>query len=768
MFRLSDTASLNDFLKPLNERQNKNTYFIRAYNYGSEIEIFLKSIVENKNKYGLLVSEKLNNPDEKQLEYYETIIGHDFENNQQFILKIIQKWLPNLNSFQQNIVAESTADILNILLQEGKSVNMLKNIFVKFMCWAYYKLNSIMNKLGQDNLPKIIYIGSISNHELLFLRLIAECGCDVLMFIQDEESYNKADKNGSLSFLYKDKAEKNFPAEFNPSYILNLGKNNNIQQKTAPAKDDIKQQSSDKPKHNSRINIPPQKPYVNTNTWLSGNTLEDILKEQNERGSEDYIYNAFVKITGVWNKSTYSKDLFLFQKKIEQNKRTLLEIKDFDIPSIKETERIPRRQISSKEEIIGLLYPLMWRSAVPQLDNIIYKSFYDTIMNDSEEKLNRLNNKAVYILCWFNRFASALFSKYTQNGKTPVLIYFGGCKTNFESVFFKFLSNIPVDVLILCPAENNSCMLEDNMLFIQKYDDYLNIDKLPLSADDTVISTAAYNAEQELTQTLYTDSGLYRHRQYHKADSLKLQTMLEEINILWHEPATFRPGFETVNNTVLLPVIAAKINGVKDDNKKLYWENIRKKLGEDTLLIKHPPYIRHASPNKLNPADVLKNGKLLRDKIKNSPSYKYKILRNETQEHILDKLQLLIDSRIINGTFSQGMEYRIINVVLNMDKDIIRLIQKFDFTKYIPKVVAIACNETNFSLDDAILFAFLHYAGFDIALYAPTGYQVVETYYSEPLFVSYEAGTYEYDYMPSDIDKSFIAQEFISKIFGKK
>lgn len=766
MFKPAETSILSNLLKPLSERADKNTYFIRAHHYGNDLEQFLNQLISCKNQYGLLISEKFNNPDEKQLEYYETVIGHNFENNPQFILQIIQKWLPQLNTCQHNLIAESTIDILNLCMQEGKSINMLKNMFVKFMCWSYYKMNNIINKLGRDSLPKVIYIGSISNHELLFLRLIAECGCDVVMFIKDEESYKKADKNGSLSFLYKDNFIKDFPAEFSPAYILNLNQEKNTRQNTA---DTARKSEENSIKHTShRINIPQSQPYINTNTWLSGNSLEDILKEQNERGNDNYIYNAYIKITGVWNKATYTKDLFLWQKKIEQNQRKILEIEAFNVPAAKETERIPRRQISSKEEIIGLLYPLMWRSAVPQLDNIIYKAFYDTIMNDEEEKLNRLNNKAVYILCWFNRFASALFSQYIKNGKTPVVVYFNGCKTNFETIFFKFLSNTPVDILILCPDENCSCLLEDKMLFVQKYDNHLKISKLPATADDTVISTAAYNAEQELTNTLYTDSGIYRHRQYHRADSLKMQTMLEEINILWHEPGTFRPGFETIDNTVLLPVIAAKINGVKDDNKKLYWENIRKKLGEDTLFISQPPYISHIPANKLNPADLFKNGKLQRDKIKNSHAYKYKILRNETQEHILDKLQLLIDSKIIQGTFSQGMEYRIINVILNMNKDIIRLIQKFDFTKYIPKVVAVACSETNFSLDDAILFAFLHFAGFDIALYAPTGYQVVESYYTEPLFINYEAGQYEYDYEPSDIDKSFIAQEFISKIFGRK
>lgn len=768
MFTLAETSILNNILQPVNSRQSKCAYFIRTNNYSHEIEQFLKQLVSGRKDYGLLILEKLNNPDEKQLEYYETIIGNNFENNQQFIINTLQKWLPQLSSYQQNIIAESTLDVFNILLQEGKSSNMLKNIFVKFMCWSYYKLNSIMNRLGQDNLPKIIYTGSISNHELLYLRLIAECGCDVLMCIKDSASYAKADKNGSLSFLYNDKSPKNFPDDFNQTYILNLGNNNqaqNIKVNTAAQNASINRENT----RRSSINIPQSAPLVNTNTWLSGDILNDILKEQSERGSQEFIYNAFIKVKGVWSKNTYSKDLFLWQKKIKQDNRVLWEVKSLDVPTVKETERVPRRNITSKEDIIGLLYPLMWRISIPKVDNIIYKAFYDTIMEDSEEKLNRLNNKAVYILCWFNRYAPKLFETYSKTGKNPVIVYFNGCKNNFETIFFKFLSKLPVDILILCPKAEDVCLLEDKMLFVKEYSDYLNIDEMPVSTDDTVVSTTAYNAEQELTNTLYADSGLYRNRQYHYADSVKLQTMLEEINILWHEPGIVRPGFETVNNTVLLPVIAAKINGVKDNNKRLYWENVRKKLGDDTLFISQQPYMRDNISSKIEASSVFKNGKLLKDKIKSHPNYNYKILKNETQEHIFDKLQRLIDSKIIAGTFSNGMEYRIINVVLNMDKDVIRLIQKFDFTKDIPKIVALACSERNFSLNDAILFAFLHFIGFDIIIYAPTGYQVVESYYSEPLFVNYEAGEYVYDYQPSDMNTTIAAaQELISKIFGRR
>ncbi len=80
----------------------------------------------------------------------------------------------------------------------------------------------------------------------------------------------------------------------------------------------------------------------------------------------------------------------------------------------------------------------------------------------------------------------------------------------------------------------------------------------------------------------------------------------------------------------------------------------------------------------------LKNGKLLRGKIKSHSAYLYGILRAEMQEHLLDKLQLLLDQKLIRGTFENGTEYTVIATALNLPKDLLRKIQKFDFTKKTP------------------------------------------------------------------------------------
>lgn len=100
---------------------------------------------------------------------------------------------------------------------------------------------------------------------------------------------------------------------------------------------------------------------------------------------------------------------------------------------------------------------------------------------------------------------------------------------------------------------------------------------------------------------------------------------------------------------------------------------------------------------------------------------------------------------MIKGTFENGTEYAIVATVLNMPKEIVRLIQKFDFTKKNPKLIYFNTGEKIISLEDSILAAFLNLAGFDVVFFVPTGYQNIEKYFNRKLMEEHQIGEYVYD-----------------------
>ena len=53
-------------------------------------------------------------------------------------------------SFRRQNVAASIYDSLDSLRKAGKTENMLRNAYIKFMCWLYYKFERIVNQLGEN------------------------------------------------------------------------------------------------------------------------------------------------------------------------------------------------------------------------------------------------------------------------------------------------------------------------------------------------------------------------------------------------------------------------------------------------------------------------------------------------------------------------------------------------------------------------------------------------------------------------------------------
>ena len=105
-----------------------------------------------------------------------------------------------MNEYQRNTVAGSIYDTLDMLRKSGKNDNMLKNTYIKFMCWLYYKFEQIVGRLGDNNVPKILYQGDISNYELLLIKVLADAGCDVVLLqYAGDDNYLKLDADSSIS-----------------------------------------------------------------------------------------------------------------------------------------------------------------------------------------------------------------------------------------------------------------------------------------------------------------------------------------------------------------------------------------------------------------------------------------------------------------------------------------------------------------------------------------------------------------------------------------
>ena len=731
MFEHKTLQSLEDYFKELNSRQEKGVFFYRINGYNEEIRNFIQKYYEASRQHGVVIEGKIPNPDEKNLAYYEEIMGTAFNMNVGFIASSLGKWLPRMNEYQRNTVAASIYDTLTAMRNEGKNDNMLKNAYIKFMCWLYYKFERIVNSLGENKIPKILYEGDISNYELKLITILCGAGCDVVLLqYQGDGAYLKLDPQSRLSDNLILRNMGAFPQNFN---IKSL-------------RDEMQNRQNTERLYGQR----PQTLNC-TNAWIKGSGLADLKMSTIIRGNDSNLfYNCFYRINGVEDKLTYLNELYQFYMELKQNNRNVVIVENtIERPSMDEINAIRRNNYGSIEQMLMDLSNNINYSANIELQRLMKKAFIDILMEKSKNNgmnLNKLTNKAVYLLCWLRRYQSELFT----NWKLPDIscfIYLGGCKDDNEAMFMSFLARLPVDVLILNPNLNSKCCLEDRSLFELNYEDSMVVDKFPNANSTIRMGTAAYHAERELDTIMYQDSGMYRNQQYDKANTVNLQTMYEEIAILWDQEVKYRPNFSITDNVVNIPVIFSKISGVKDGMVQDYWSGIKSMMTKDTITIGNGTFINPNEPNpvKSYATEFFKNGRLQKSKIKSHHCYLYGFLREEMQEHILDKLELLIDSRLIAGTLENGTEYTIIATVLNLNRDIIRIIQRFDFTKKNPKIIYINTTETIISLEDSIILAFLNLVGFDVVFFIPTGYRCIERFFSRDIIEEHQIGDYVYD-----------------------
>lgn len=483
-----------------------------------------------------------------------------------------------------------------------------------------------------------------------------------------------------------------------------------------------------------------------------GNGLFSADNAQGYGADKDKIFlNCYVRINGVWDKLTYENELYQFYLSLKAMKRNVVVISELiPKPDVDEIAKIRRGNYRDVFQLVKGLELNINFTENPIVSEFLINSFEDTVYGEADRlgtgaNINKILNKAVYLLCFINRYQTQLFKNFSYDN-IPCFIYMGGCNDENEAMFMHFLARTPIDVLILCPNRAERCRLEDNILYDINYEEQLAIDKFPIQNSGLHIGTAAYHAERELDTLMYNDDTIFRDKQYDKARTVSLQTMDREIKILWETEIKYRPGFSTVDGFVNIPVIFSKFSGVKDGNVREYMIMLKKLMTPETVVVDKVPNIlsTDANPIKEYATEFFKNGRLHRDKIKKSRAYRYGFLRDEMQDYILDKLEFLIAQKYIKGTFENGTEYTIVSVALNLPKEVTRLLQAFDFTKKNPKLLYINTSDELISLEDTIYLTFLHLLGFDVALFVPTGYNM-EKYFNLKLMEEHQLGDYIYD-----------------------
>ena len=741
---------LDDFFKRLSERKPKGVYFYRINSYDEVILEFIRKYYQLAKREGAIIDTNIENPTAQNIAYFNEIIGDKYVHGPGFMAEALKKWLPRIRDYQRASIADGIYDTLEVLRRQGKNVDILKNNFIRIMCWLYYNFYNIMERLGNDDVPKIIFWGNVNFSELSTLKILSNAGADIILVQPGGDSkYMTIDPKSEYS-IDLGMGSESFPAGFDLQWLL-------------------KQHEEDKSKRLLYSNKANAK--ANTNTWLSGDLFED-LKNTRRGENTSFFYNMFARINGCDNRNTYVNNLYLLYQDLKKANRSIKVINNkITNPSVDEISKIKRGNYANENQLIMDLKKNINLKSNTFID-VARDAFVDTMIETGKlmnMDLNKMMNKGIYILCWFQRYIPDLLGNTDIHSPAPILIYFGNVETDTESLFLNMVAKLPIDVIIFNP-EKKGDKLTGERLYEVHFEETLKVNEYPTDGNNLSMGTMAYNAERDLDTMMYSDTGMYRDMQFSKANIIKLSTTYEEINIYWKQEARFRPNFSTVDDIVNIPVMFAKISGVANSDTNTYFQNIKDLLTDTTLIYKNENIYDRNCTVAAGVPSFFKNGRLDREGIKHSQIYKYDYLRAETQDYILDKLSELLRRKTIAGTGQNGTEYKIITIVLDLPKEILRFIQSFDFTKCPPKLIIVNTTETVISLEDSIIVAFLNLIGFDIVFFIPTGYDNVNKYFNNQIMEEHIIGNYLYDIAIPDFNRLRSVKEkkksFFSRLFG--
>ena len=741
---------LEDFFKRQNERKPKGVYFYRINSYDETILEFIRKYYDLAKREGAIIDKNIENPTADNIAYFNEIIGYKYVHGPGFMAEALKKWLPRIKDYQRASIADGIYDTLEVLRRQGKNIDILKNNFIRIMCWLYYNFYNIMERLGNDDVPKIIFWGNVNFSELSTLKILSNAGADIILVQPGGDSkYMTIDPKSEYS-IDLGMGSESFPAGFDLQWLL-------------------KQHEEDKSKRLLYSNKANAK--ANTNTWLSGDLFED-LKNTRRGENTSFFYNMFARINGCDNRNTYVNNLYLLYQDLKKANRSIKVINNkITNPSVDEISKIKRGNYANENQLIMDLKKNINLKSNTFID-VARDAFVDTMIETGKlmnMDLNKMMNKGIYILCWFQRYIPDLLGNTDIHSPAPILIYFGNVETDTESLFLNMVAKLPIDVIIFNP-EKKGDKLTGERLYEVHFEETLKVNEYPTDGNNLSMGTMAYNAERDLDTMMYSDTGMYRDMQFSKANIIKLSTTYEEIKIYWKQEARFRPNFSTVDDIVNIPVMFAKISGVANSDTDTYFQNIKDLLTDTTLIYKNENIYDRNCTVAAGVPSFFKNGRLDREGIKHSQIYKYDYLRAETQDYILDKLSELLRRKTIAGTGQNGTEYKIITIVLDLPKEILRFIQSFDFTKCPPKLIIVNTTETVISLEDSIIVAFLNLIGFDIVFFIPTGYDNVNKYFNNQIMEEHIIGNYLYDIAIPDFNRLRSVKEkkksFFSRLFG--
>ena len=239
--------------------------------------------------------------------------------------------------------------------------------------------------------------------------------------------------------------------------------------------------------------------------------------------------------------------------------------------------------------------------------------------------------------------------------------------------------------------------------------------------------TVTKQIQRDIEEQLFSNTGMFKPWQFRKGytKSVLLDTILEDIYIYWNEPCKLRSGFKVEGDTVQVPCFFKKIDGIYSDEFE-YQKLVKYCTASPNTLVFNGRYFSEDVQFTDDMYQLmfcqLSDGSFDIDEVKKLSIYRFSKYSEDVQNFLLKKFNETISStELFNRTFNKEEILRLLVLVLGLNESIVRLIDNFDFTAAIPKIVIYLEDENTMPESMQILLGYLHTIGIDIVIFNPSG-----------------------------------------------
>lgn len=204
-----------------------------------------------------------------------------------------------------------------------------------------------------------------------------------------------------------------------------------------------------------------------------------------------------------------------------------------------------------------------------------------------------------------------------------------------------------------------------------------------------------------------------------------MDSTLEDIFSYWKQDAKVREGFKVEGKTVSVPCMFFKIDGVMEDIFE--YHNLVKFCieSEKVCFMHNNRSIFTFQEDKFKDFKLddikLENGEIDIEKIKKLSFYTLSKYNKDLQNFMLKKLvELLKLNRLFNKELDDYIKLRAFITIMSLRDEVIELIDGFDFTANIPKIIFYAENINEVAEVIQYAMAYLRIIGFDIIIFNPS------------------------------------------------